>query len=541
MISAIINLLAGLGVFLIGFRLLSDNMEKLASGSLKKMFGKTAKSKAAGVGIGAVSTAIVQSSSVTTVMVVGFVNAGLMTLSQATSVIMGANIGSTITAQISALGSFDFVEYAMTLSAIGIFIDMVAKKEHVKSAGVALAGLGLVFVGLQMMSGAMDGFKDSPTIVNVIRSVENPFVLLFLGIAITAALQSSGAVTAIIISMVASGMILGDNALFVVLGSNIGTCVTALLASFGAGRNAKRACAIHFLFNIFGALLFFILLVLWNWCFGASFLEMTFARIFSAPSTQIAMFHTFFNTVCTLLFLPLTNMFVKLSGVIVPEGKAAEKVPIVPMDRRLIKTPSIALDQLCKEAVLMADSAVDNIRLAMDGYLGRDESGTEEILKRNELLARQYKKMTDYLIQISGQDISISDEKLITNLHHNLGDIVRISELADNVTKYTRKEIAQNLVFSPGVNEQVRAMTDKLLSLYDVTRKTLAERTTAYLDRVDALEDEVDGMRKKLIDDHIERMNNGQCKAENSSVFINLVSNLERAGDHLSYIAHSGE
>lgn len=378
-------------------------------------------------------------------------------------------------------------------------------------------------------------------IVTAIQSVTNPFLLLFLGLLITAALQSSGAVTAIIISMVSGGMLLGDNALFVVLGSNIGTCVTALLASFGAGRNAKRACSIHFLFNILGALLFFVLIVLWNWGFGQSFLSMTFAKVFSAPSTQIAMFHTFFNTVCTLLFLPLTNLFVKVSALIVPEGKTKEKAPVLPMDKRLIKAPSVALEQLCKESVFMADAAVDNIRQAMDGYLSGDESRTEEILERNELLARQYKEMTSYLIEISGRDISILDEKLITNLHHNLGDIVRISELAENITKYTRKQVSQNLVFSPGVNEQVRAMTDKLLELYDATRKTIAERSVAYMQKVDALEEEVDGMRKKLIDEHIDRMNNGQCRAENSSIFINLVSNLERAGDHLSYIAHSVE
>ncbi len=189
----------------------------------------------------------------------------------------------------------------------------------------------------------------------------------------------------------------------------------------------------------------------------------------------------------------------------------------------------------------MADAAVENMKTAMNGYLSRDESGTEEILNRNESLAQQYREITDYLIEISGQDISIDDEKLVTKLHHNLGDIVRISELADNVTKYTRKEIGLNLVFSPGVDDQVRAMTEKLLDLYDATRRTLSERTTAYMERVDVLEEEVDAMRKKLIDDHIERMNSGQCKAENSSVFINLVSNLERAGDHLSYIAHSVE
>lgn len=538
---AIVALLAGLGAFLLGFKLLSENMEKLASEGLKKMFSRTAKSKLAGVGIGALSTAIVQSSSVTTVMVVGFVNAGVMSLYQATAVIMGANIGTTITAQIVALQSFDFVEIAMALTAVGIFMSMFCKKDKTKTIGLMLAGLGVVFMGLNYMSDAMSIFKESPQITSLIASVSNPFLLLLLGVGITALMQSSSAVTSIVISMVSAGITIGtggNSVLFLILGTNIGTCVTALLSSIGAGRNAKRACTIHLMFNVFGAAIFFILLLCWR-----SFMDVTFANWFGEPGQQIAMFHTFFNVLCTLLFLPFTNVFVKISGLIVREKshKTEKSKHGDALDKRFLNTPFVALEQVGKQRLYMLEMSMNNLENALNGFLTRDESNTEEILKTNEEIAQIYQDITDYLIQLSGKDISMRDEKAVSALHHNLGDIVRISEIADNITKYTRKSIKENIVFSSGVSGQIRDMMDKIKELYKETYATLEAKEIAFLPVVDGLEDEVDDMRKKLIDGHIERLNGGYCKAESSNIFINLVSNLERTGDHLAYLAHSVE
>lgn len=537
---AITALLAGLGAFLLGFKLLSENMEKLASDGLKRMFSRTAKSKLAGVGIGALSTAIMQSSSVTTVMVVGFVNAGVMSLYQATAVIMGANIGTTITAQIVALQSFDFVEIAMALTVVGIFMNMFCKRDKTKTIGLMLAGLGVVFMGLNYMSSAMNIFKNSPKITSLLASVSNPFLLLLLGVGITALMQSSSAVTSVVISMVGAGIMIGDggnSVLFLILGTNIGTCVTAVLSSIGAGRNAKRACTIHLMFNVFGAFLFFIMLLCWQ-----NFMEMTFANWFKEAGQQIAMFHTFFNVTCTILFLPFTNLFVKLSGLIVREktNKKEKKTGGV-MDKRFLNTPFIALEQVGKQRLVMLETSMNNLESALNGFLTRNDGNIDEVLKTNEEIAQLYRKTTDYLIQVSGRDISLRDEKTVTALHHNLGDIVRISEIADNITKYTRKTIKEDVVFSSGVNGQIRDMMNKLKELYTATYETLERKDAAFLPTVDALEDEVDGMRKKLIDGHIERLNGGYCKAESSNIFINLVSNLERTGDHLSYIAHSVE
>ncbi len=539
---AIVALAAGLGTFLLGFKLLGDNMEKIASGGLKRMFNKTAKSRLAGVGIGAAATAIVQSSSVTTVMVVGFVNVGVMSLYQATAIIMGCNIGTTITGHIVSLQTIPFIEAATLLTLIGIFMDMFSKNDKVQSVGLMLAGLGLVFVGLELMGDSMSQFATDDNLKSILALATNPFLMLLIGLAVTAVVQSSSAVTSVIITMAGQGLIFGgggNSVLYLILGTNIGTCVTALLSSIGANRNARRACIIHLMFNTFGALIFFIVLLCWP-----SFMEMTFASWFpDDPGRQIAMFHTFFNVVCTLIFLPFTNGFVKLSGILVPEKKKKGKgeTQDTLMDERLLGTPSIAIEQLSNARLQLADMGVENLRTAFNAYIRRDDGVTEGILKKNEEITAKSKEITDYLVRVSSEDISMHDEQIVSALHHNLGDIVRLAELADNMTKYTRREIKYNLTFSSGVNEQLEEMFAKLEELYDAVRGTLEKNDLGRLSEVDALEDEVDGMRKKLIDEHIERLNGGYCKPENSNVFINLVSNLERAGDHLSYLAHSVE
>ncbi|MBR2340920.1 MAG: Na/Pi cotransporter family protein [Clostridia bacterium] len=311
LLRIVIEILAGCGAFLLGFKVLSDNMEKIAGNSLKVLFNKTLEKRLVNVGVGVAATAIVQSSSITTVMVVGFVNTGIMTLYQAAAIIMGANIGTTITGQIAALQSFDVELIFMLLLFVGVFMDLFSKKAKIKTTGLALAGLGLVFVGLGLMSEPMAFLKNEPSVAEFLASVNNPLLLLFVGAFLTAIIQSSSAVTAIVISLANAGIIIGGGGnavLFIILGSNIGTCVTALISSIGASLNARRASVIHLIFNAIGAILFTVLLLTWK-----DFFQMTFHQWFSKPSTQIAMFHTFFNTVCALLFLPFINGLVKLS------------------------------------------------------------------------------------------------------------------------------------------------------------------------------------------------------------------------------------
>lgn len=543
-VYSVITILAGCGVFLLGFKLLSDNMEKLAGNGLKRLFNKTSDKKLVGVGLGAAATAVVQSSAITTVMVIGFVNTGIMSLKQAATIIMGANIGTTITAQIVALQAFNLNVFFMALAFIGMAMNMFSKKDKVRLAGIALAGLGIVFVGLDVMSGAMEGEMIHAALETMLSKATNPVFLLFIGVAFTALIQSSSAVTTIIIAMAMQGLIVGGGGnavLYVILGSNIGSCVTALISSIGTSVNARRASIIHLLFNVIGTVIFMVVLLIFP-----QFQEKTFERWFSSPETQIAMFHTFFNVLCTLMFLPFTNVLVKLAMLIVPETKTEEKAEetesgakFVYMDKRFLNSPALAISQLKKETFRMADMAMASLATAFNGFIRRDVSTVENVAANNEKIADLSKSISDYLVKVSAAGPSLEDEKKISALHNNVGDIVRISELADNLTKYTRKTINENLTFSPVVGTKLSEMYALLQEQYSLVKRIVLMKEYNIMNESDETEDRVDNMRRSLIADHIDRMQRGECNAENNPVFINLVSNLERVGDHLNYVAHS--
>lgn len=562
---AVFELLAGLGAFLIGVKLLSDNMEKLATGKMRSLFhrasgkvtlpeGATRKEKfraktkewssnLVGVGIGTAVTAVIQSSSLTTVMVVGLVNAGVMTLTQAATITMGANIGTTITAQIAALSAFDIATFAMGLTGIGVLIAYATKKEKVQTICYAAAGLGLVFVGLDVMDGSMAFFKESQVIVDLFASITNPFLLFFLGIAITAIVQSSSAVTVILISMATQGIIIGGGGnavLYVVLGTNIGTCVTALLSSIGTNINAKRAAVIHLLFNVIGSIIFFIIMICWP--------EMN-ANTFEAwfpnnPGTQIAMFHTFFNVISTILFLPFTNGLVKLSELLVRPGKKkkedAEETSSR-LDKRLLPTPALAVDSATQEAAAALGKAVVSLKTAVDGFIEQDTAKTDEVIRINDEVDETIGKIDAYLVQVSAYDSTLDTERRIAALHSCLGDIHRVGELAQNVTKYTRRTEKDQLYFSPKVKDDIREMYELLERMSNKAGELMVSGADDELNAIDELENEVDAKRKRLIKEHVARLGSGECRPESSGVFVNLVCNLERVGDHLNYIAHSAE
>ena len=405
-VMSIVELLAGLGAFLLGFKFLSDNIEKLAMNKLRGWFDGLAKSKwsrVAGVGIGAGVTAIIQSSSATTVMVVGFVNVGIMSLYQATSVIMGANIGTTITAHIASLQTINFIGFITVLTCVGVFMDMLSKNERVKTVGLMIAGLGLVFLGLDVMSDAMSIYRDNAAIKDFLASATNPFVLLLVGTAFTALVQSSSAVTSLIITMAGQGLLIGgagtNAVLFLVLGSNIGTCITAILSSIGANTNAKRASLIHLMFNVFGTIIFSVFLLCWP-----EFMSATLAKWFPDAGRQIAMFHTFFNVVCTLIFLPFTRVFVTIATKLIrdkkPRGEtAAETAGQTLLDARFLKTPSIAIAQANKETAVMAGLAMESLDTAFKAFIDGDESAKEKVEALNHDVAELEKSIVDYLIK----------------------------------------------------------------------------------------------------------------------------------------------
>lgn len=530
-ISAIIALLAGLGAFLIGFKILSENIEKLANSGLKKLFAKTSKSRFVGVGIGMLVTAIIQSSSAATVMIVGFVNAGVMDLFQATAMIMGANIGTTITAQIVALNAVPVAEYLVLLTFIGIFGTMVAKREKIKTVFLSLAGLGLVFLALENMSSAMDIFKESEDFKRALATVENPFLLLLIGVALTALLQSSSAVTTIIISMAAAGIVIGsggNSVLYVVLGSNIGTCLTALLSSVGASPNAKRASYIHLMFNLFAAALFFVMLILWP-----DFMDMTFGRWFAFPGTQIAMFHTFFNVLSTILFLPFIQTFVRISKVLVKEKKLPRAT--THLDERFLMTPSIAVIQSEKEILRLSEKVKEVLNLSIESFLNKDAEASSEIEEGIRTIESQSGEILDYILKISASDVNMEDERAISSLHRILIDLGRGAEIADNFIKYTRQEVEAGLEFSAAARDGIRRIRDCLNRQFFL----ISSDTSDAAEESDLVEAEIDRLRSDLIRSHIRRLEEGECSPSSNSVFISLVSNLERAGDHLNSVVRT--
>lgn len=529
-----VRLLAGTGVFLVGVHLLTANIEQLATGKLKELFGKTADKRLVNVGVGAAATALIQSSGVTTVLIVGFVNVGVMNLYQAAAMIMGANIGTTVTAQIAALSAFPITTYIQVLVFVGIMLSMIGKEDTQKKLGLLLAGLGLIFIGLALMSDAMKADRDA--IQSLFTVVRNPLLLFFIGIFLTALVQSSSATTSIIIAMSVAGLTVGtggNEVLYIILGTNIGSCVTALMSSFTAGANARRASFIHLMFNTLGSGIFFLVLAFWP-----GFMASTFGRWFPETATQIAMFHTFFNVTCTVLFLPLCGWFVRVSEQLIREREVREEPQETYLDERMLASTSLAISQLEKEMVRLSDTAMEAFRTGYRSFQDRDKELIAPTQKLIDRAGGVEQAVVNYLIRLAAQS-KLSDERDISRLHGSLADIMRIAEIADNLTKYTRASLDRNLDFSQSVRRELDGMTQRVEELYGLTKRVMMEKDAGLLDEVDRVENDIDTLRKRLIESHIERLNQGACSAASSGVFINLVSNLERLGDHLTYIAHS--
>lgn len=557
-IETVLFMIAAIGALLIGFEMLSNSITMIFHSQLKKLFNKTSNSPIIGVLIGAAATAIVQSSGATTIMIVGFVNTGIMNLFQATSMIMGANIGTTITAQIASLSGgtgFDFGALALGLTGIGALITMFTKSEKFKSVGNLLAGLGLLFLGLECMSIAIGSTYNGEQVIKesiksilaspfVSEGMLAPFILFILGIVLTGITQSSSLITSIVITFVANGIYIGagsdatslnNNVLFLILGSNIGSCVTALLSSMGASKNAKRASIIHILFNTFGSIIFMIVLLL-----VPKLMESTFAKWFESPGSQIAMFHTFFNTVCTLIFLPFIKIFVKIASVLIKDKEEEVEGPgLVFVDERLLPTPSIAVHQVRKELGLMYSKAMNILNVSLDGFLNRDPSVREEVDQVNDNLEITNKLVIEYIVKLTSQQLVLEDESTISSFHRTLNDILRIGEIAENICKYTKQTVNNELVFSPNVALHVGFMKNKINALYEKSDEVFMTKNISKIAEADVIEEDIDLMRKQMIDDHMERLKTKECSPQNSGVFVNLVNNMERAADHMIYIAYS--
>lgn len=551
-IYPVFMLLGGLAVFMYGMKIMSDSLEELGGSKMRTLLGKVSNNRFAGVGIGAGVTAIIQSSSATTVMLVGFVNVGLLTLLQATPIIMGANIGTTITAQIASLGSFsDIIDVTaiLALSAcVGVFLCTFSKKPKVQKSGIIIAGLGMLFIGMYLMSDSMTGLKESGIIDNILGGVNDPFLLLLIGTIFTAIIQSSSAATGIVITLLGTGLLDPAPALFIVFGTNIGTCITAMLASIGTSTNAKRTAIIHLLFNVIGCLIVMIPFVVLHYIGkGAVIGDIMKILAFGSelPARQIANFHTIFNVLVTLMLLPFTKWLVYLAQKIVPDKKVKETTEIKSgtqleyLDDLILKTPPIAVAQVKKEVTAMCNLARENLATSIDAIINQDENKVEVVKKNEERIDFLNREITKYLVKISTLNISANDEKFLGSLYHVVSDTERIGDYADNFAEYVNRMKQSNLAFSQDAIEDIQDMYSKVDLLFRDSIYAFENRDVNMLEEVTRREQSIDDMKSKMMDAHIERLNKGLCNAEIGSIYYSLASSLERVADHLTNVAFS--
>ena len=529
--ESLLALLAGIGVFITGMDFMSSSLRRVAGPELKKLLGKMTNNRFAGIGVGASVTAIIQSSSATTVMVVGFVNAGVMTLTQATSIIMGANIGTTVTGLLVSLSSINISLYLSALAFIGVMM-MFINKSSIKNIGGIIAGLGLLFIGLSLMSDAFNVEEARNMFTSLFATINFPLLLLFLGMIFTALMQSSSAMTGLIIVMAGQGVMNLEDALFVVLGVNIGTCVTALIATIGTSVNARRTGLIHLLFNVVGTIIFTIFI----WIFKNQVVSLL--SHINNIQYEIALFHLFFNLVTTCLLLPFIKQLVKIAELFIKDKEESKENVLKFIDERLLKTPPIAVMQVKKEIENMASLAKQNLSLCFEGVCVYEPKNEKIITKNENQIDSMNSEIAKFLIKLSplvdGESI-----KTVGSYYHVVNDIERIGDLAENLFDYATEMEEKGLVFSDVAMVEIKTMYSVIMEMYDIATKTFDTDEVVDLKRLSTLEQKTDELKKQFSMAHFERLSQTGCSMELGGYFISIISNLERVGDHLVNIGYS--
>ena len=548
-LTAILTLTAGIGVFLVACKMLSANLESASSQSLKRLFSKTGKSKWLGVGIGTIGTAAIQSSGAVTVMVIGFVNVGIMSLAQAATVIYGANIGTTVTAQIVALGMFGSNSISTTVifsafAGIGAFVTMTSKHEKWKQWGGVLTGFGLLFVGLHTMSDAMDDFAALDSVKQFLAGISNPLILVLIGTLLTALIQSSSVLTSIAITMVFSGLISLNQGIYLTMGSNIGSCVVALIAGMGSGRNAKRTALIHLIFNVMGVALFLLIALLMRVISsGAESFGSVFERLMPhAPQMQLAMFHTVFNVCTMLVALPLTEHLVKMVCRILPDEpvqKSADEPHLYFLDETMLRTPVMAVRQLKSEIEHMGDMAVENFHRSIYIVTTLDFSGVRQFRRTENELNFLNRELTRYVVMLSGNVLNESDNKFLGTSIKTVSDLERIGDYAENIVEYADALRTQKATFSESAVSEIKEMENLIASLYMEVKNAYHDLDFQALENAYRFEEEIDRFTEKMENGHIKRLVLGECTPQVGAEYISLAQNSERVADHLINVGKS--
>ena len=546
----------GVAAMMIGMRTMGNALEQVAGRGMKKLLGKATTNRFAGVGVGIAVTSIIQSSTATTVMLVGFVNIGLMTLVQATNVIMGANIGTTVTAHIvslSGVGNIDIGAIAAMIGCAGILMAMLIKNEKIVSVGNILAGLGLIFVGLEFIStyAKLIMFENDGGIYKldelgnkipyawvqkIFQGDHFPLLLILIGIIITAFVHSSSTITSLMVVLASIGVLSFDNALFLALGSNIGTCITSLMSSAGTHVNAKRTALVHLLFNLFGCVLFVVPI----WIFKSKIAGF-FASMSNDVGQQIAIFHTLFNVVTTAILLPFSPYVVKLACAIVKEKKETEneEFHLQFIDDRFMETPAIAVSITKDEIVRMAGIAKTNLNLAMNFLLDDDAEEPTAFKKNEEELNYLNKTISNKLTKLIGKDLTEFEDKKVGSYYHVVSDLERVGDYAENIIEYSLKLREEGLSFSSDAKLELQEFINAVNDLFDYAIASFGDRNYTLLSKVEELEEKIDDLAEKFENNHIERLKKGQCTSWLGSVYLKTLSHLERIGDHVNNVAIS--
>lgn len=543
--TSVLSLIAGIGIFLIACSMMSANLEALGSSKLKALFAKTSENKLVGVGVGAATTAVIQSSSATSVMVIGFVNAGIMTLTQAATVIFGANIGTTVTGQLVAFGMFGSnsistsVVFA-TFAGIGAFVMAFAKKDKVQKTGGIMAGFGMLFVGLSMMSNAMACFSELESVRNFLATFRNPLLLVLIGAVLTAVVQSSSVMTSMTITMVLSGLINLEQGIYITMGANIGTCFTALIAGLSSTKIAKRTALIHLLFNVSGVVLFLLIglfLRIGNIDFGYLFSKM-FPH---APQLQLAMFHTIFNVTTVAVILPLTGALVKLVTKLIPDKDSPSHKKHGPrlhyVEEHMLKNPPVAVQQTKLEIIDMAKLSLANFDIATDIICTLDFTD-EQAFKANETeLNFVNSELTKFVAKLLKADLNEKDRLFLSTTFRSVTDLERVGDYAENIVEYAVKLKEARSAFSDTAKQEISQLRDLIHALFDRALTAYSDRDRTALDRAYEIEENVDAFTEQMNENHIKRLNDNSCTAEVGTQYLSLSANVERIADHYINVA----
>ncbi len=530
----VLGLIGGLGLFLYGMTLMSDSLEKAAGAKLRGILELFTKNRYVGIIVGVVFTAIIQSSSAATVMVVSFVNAGLMTLYQAIGVIYGANIGTTVTSQ---LVSFNLSQYAPVFIMAGVLMLMIFKNPTVKKAGEVVIGFGILFLGISTMSSSMGALKELPAIQNLFMSLDNRFFALLLGLMITAIVQSSSVTVSIVLLLAQQGLLPLKICFFIILGCNIGACMSAMLASLSGKKNAKRAALIHLLFNIIGSIIMAVILLI-----GSDWIEALIMHISGGNLGRcVANTHTIFKVFQVIILMPFMSWIVKLTYLIVPgEDNDVEdeyEMKYIGDGDRL--SSATAIPQVCSEISHMGEIAIGNLEKALDALLTKDDKAAKEVFEVEKRIDYMNKEITDYLVKANQISLPVGDRKKLGALFHVVSDIERVGDHAENIAEDVEKLIDMKEDINGMAGDEIRRMQEMTVKILHLSMDMFNLEDDSHLQEILDLENAIDAKERELQDLHVKCLTKGECSAQVGMMFSDLASNLERVADHATNIAFS--